>query len=99
MWYVDKFKVLVNCILKQVVDILDESGCQIKHLQSKESQVELLQFKEFKVMSEKHQVFLNEQEVALTGKEFQILTLTAKNKGRVFSKEQIYDLIWGNEYI
>ena len=31
--------------------------------------------------------------VHLTGKEFQILMLLAKNRGRVFSKEQIYDMV------
>lgn len=25
--------------------------------------------------------------------------LLARNRGRVFSKEQIYDLVWGNEYV
>lgn len=44
-------------------------------------------------------MFLNEQEVVLTGKEFQILMLLARNRGRVFSKEQIYGLVWGNEYV
>lgn len=86
-------------LYEKLVDLLTESGYQINHLQNKESQAELLQFKELKIIPEKHQVFLNEQEVALTGKEFQILMLLAKHKGRVFSKEQIYDLIWGNEYI
>ncbi|MBQ2801603.1 MAG: winged helix-turn-helix domain-containing protein [Lachnospiraceae bacterium] len=25
--------------------------------------------------------------------------LLAKNRGRVFSKEQIYDMVWNNEYV
>ena len=43
-------------------------------------------------------MFLNEQEVELTGKEFQILMLLARNRGRVFSKEQIYDIVWEEPY-
>lgn len=58
-----------------------------------------MQFKELEIIPERHQVFLNEQEVVFTGKEFQILMLLAKSKGRVFGKEQIYDIVWGNEYI
>lgn len=83
-------------LYQKLVDLLTESGYKINHLHTKENQTELLQFKELEIIPERHQVFLNEQEVALTGKEFQILILPAKNKGRVFSKEQIYDLIWGN---
>lgn len=86
-------------LYQKLVDLLTESGYKINHLHTKENQTELLQFKELEIIPERQQVFLNEQEVALTGKEFQILMLLAKNKGRVFSKEQIYDFIWGNEYI
>lgn len=31
-------------------------------------------------------------------KEFDILELLARNKGQVFSKEQIYDQVWGENY-
>ena len=86
-------------LYEKLVDFLTESGYQINHLHNKENQTELLQFKELEIIPERHQVFLNEQEVVLTGKEFQILMLLARNRGRVFSKEQIYDLVWGNEYV
>ena len=86
-------------LYEKLIDLLTESGYQINHLQNKEKQMELLQFKELEIIPERHQVFLNEQEVVLTGKEFQILMLLAKNRGRVFSKEQIYDMVWNNEYV
>lgn len=56
----------------------------INYLQNKDSETELLQFKELEIMPERHQVFLNEREVVLTGKEFQILMMLAKSCGRVF---------------
>ena len=31
----------------------------------------------------------------MTNKEFGILELLERNKGQVFSKEQIYDYVWG----
>ena len=37
--------------------------------------------------------------IALTNREFDILYLLAKSPGRVFSKEQIYDAVWNNEYV
>ena len=34
----------------------------------------------------------------MTNKEFDILELLARDKGQVFSKEQIYDQVWGENY-
>lgn len=39
-------------------------------------------------------VYENNNAVNLTFKEFEILHLLAQNPGRVFSKEQIYDIVW-----
>ena len=85
-------------LYEKLVDLLEESGYQVNHLQSRDSKAELFQFKELVIIPERHQVFLNEQEVELTGKEFQILMLLARNRGRVFSKEQIYDIVWEEPY-
>ena len=38
------------------------------------------------------------QEIDLTFTEFEILYLLADNPGRVFSKEQIYDIVWKESY-
>ncbi len=42
-----------------------------------------------------NQVFVNEQEINLTKSEYQISELLAKRKGQVFSREQIYELVFG----
>ncbi|MBB6634197.1 response regulator transcription factor [Cohnella thailandensis] len=39
------------------------------------------------------------QEVRLTAKEFEILKLFATNKNRVFTKSQLYGLIWNDDYM
>ena len=39
-----------------------------------------------------------EKEVNITFTEFEILHLLARNPGRVFSKEQIYDNVWKESY-
>ena len=38
------------------------------------------------------------QDIDLTFTEFEILYLLANNPGRVFSKEQIYDIVWKESY-
>lgn len=40
-------------------------------------------------------VFVNDNEVMFTTKEFDLLTHLAMNPNRVYSKEQLFDLLWG----
>lgn len=44
-------------------------------------------------------VFVNGREVVLTTKEFELLTLLASNPNKVFTKEEIFDRIWGMDSI
>ena len=43
-------------------------------------------------------VTLQNLPVELTGKEFDLLVFLASNKGRVFTKKQIYTQVWAEEY-
>jgi len=83
----------------KLVDLLDENGYQINYLEKKNRAFSLLKFDGLEILPEQHQVLVDDKEVVLTGKEFQILLLLAKNRGHVFSKEQIYDCVWNNEYV
>jgi len=40
-------------------------------------------------------VYLDGKKVNLVQKEFEILLLLARNKGQMFTREQIYDAVWG----
>jgi len=42
-----------------------------------------------------HRVYINDGEVALTAKEFDLLVLLASNPNRVFSKNELFERIWG----
>lgn len=44
---------------------------------------------------EARQVFLAGKELALTGKEYELLVLLAENPGRVLKKEYLFSKIWG----
>lgn len=47
---------------------------------------------------EKHRVVVNNQNVALTPREFELLFFLAKNPGRVFSREQLMETVWGYDF-
>ena len=42
-----------------------------------------------------HEVFINDEKVALTKAEYQLCELLARRKGQVFSREQLYEMIFG----
>lgn len=43
-------------------------------------------------------VLVNHVSVELTSKEFDLLTFLASNRGRIFTKQQIYTQVWKEEY-
>lgn len=43
-------------------------------------------------------IYRDKREVKLTFIEFEILYLLARNPGRAFSKEQLYDIVWKEPY-
>lgn len=48
---------------------------------------------------EKHDVYKNESKIDLTLKEFELLEMLIKSKGRVLTRELLLDKIWGYEFI
>jgi DNA-binding response OmpR family regulator len=45
-----------------------------------------------------YSVTKNGEDIKLTSKEFEILKLFLKNPGRVYTKSQVYSLIWNDDY-
>lgn len=58
---------------------------------------ELLQYNGLLIDKAKKKVSINNVEIALTKKEFEILLLLLENKGRVFSREDILSRVWNDE--
>lgn len=57
-----------------------------------------LHFKDLSILLERREVIQYDRNVKLTYTEFEILQLLAQNPGKVFSKEQIYDIVWKEPY-
>ena len=51
-----------------------------------------------KIDCESRRVFIGEREINLTAKEFDLLELILTNPGKVYSREQLLNLVWGFEY-
>ncbi len=68
-----------------------------KQLTKPEIDSHIKQFGDLRIDDESFELYLKDIKVNLTAKEFQILNHLANNAGRVFSKEQLFNHIWGYE--
>lgn len=55
---------------------------------------EILELNDLKIDITKHTVFIGQQQIFLTVKEFDLLVLLLQNRGRVMTREQILDIVW-----
>ena len=67
-------------------------------LRGKALVVELITHGGLEINTAAHKVYINGKEVNLTTKEYELLIFLASNPDIVFTKEQIYNTIWGEEY-
>mgnify|MGYP003363975559 FL=1 len=54
--------------------------------------------REMKIDCESRRVFIEEKEINLTAKEFDLLELLAMNPNKVYSRENLLNIVWGYEY-
>lgn len=64
---------------------------------AKEPKNEVIAIRGLRIDKASRRVFVNEKEVVLTTKEFDVLLFMAMNPNRVYSKEELFDKVWGME--
>jgi two-component system, OmpR family, alkaline phosphatase synthesis response regulator PhoP len=62
------------------------------------SEMSVLSFRHLRLDSGARKVSVDEQPVDLTAIEFDLLKALAENRGRVVSREQLLEKVWGGEY-
>ncbi|WP_339318657.1 response regulator transcription factor [Paenibacillus sp. FSL R10-2734] len=58
-----------------------------------------LSFEDLTIDTSKHEVYVDQQRVKLTPREFSILELLARHQGQVLSLEQIYHKVWNEPFL
>lgn len=58
----------------------------------------IVQYGDYRLDFDKRVVTLNDVNLNLTAKEYDLLLFLVKNKGKAFSRDQILDAVWGSEY-
>lgn len=71
----------------------------LRRTQNGQEDSSILMHKEIQMDTGNYKVFVSGAEVVLTAREFEILRLFMENKGRVFTREQLLDMIWNYDYV
>lgn len=50
------------------------------------------------INEKQHSVFINDQQIILTLKEYEVLRLLAENRGKVYTRDQLLNQVWGYDY-
>ncbi|MEH6891324.1 response regulator transcription factor [Bacillus sp. JJ864] len=79
-----------NILIKRVQAVIRRSYPQ--------EATQMMLFKEINLDCDAYIAKVNDEEISLTMKEFDILKLLMKNEGRVLSRELLLDQLWGYDY-
>ncbi len=85
---VNELMARVNSLIRRYTAFNPESGKEIDKIVLNDMQID----------KNNRIVLISNIPIELTGKEFDLLVFFAENKGRVFTKKQIYTQVWENEY-
>jgi two-component system alkaline phosphatase synthesis response regulator PhoP len=58
-----------------------------------------IKFGEMELDTMRKRIIINDEKVELTRKEYEILMLFLENQGKVFSREDILNMVWGNDVV
>ena len=51
-----------------------------------------------KLDCDSRRLFINDEEINLTAREFELLEILVKNENKVYSRESLLNLVWGKDY-
>lgn len=80
-------------------ELLARVKAVLRRSSSDEISEEIYELGRLKVDFERHEVLINNEKVELTLKEFELLEILIKNKGKILRRKTLLDKVWGYEYI
>ena len=80
-------------------ELLARVKAVLRRSSSDEISEEIYEIGRLKVDFERHEVLINNEKVELTLKEFELLEILIKNKGKILRRETLLDKVWVYEYI
>ncbi len=71
----------------------------LRRLKAGEESSEKINVAGIEINREEYKIIMNDSEIVLPRKEFELFYLLASKPGKVFKREEILDRVWGNEVI
>lgn len=99
---IDLLKLGADDYITKPFDLGEVAARVASHLRRTRSQLKIdsvMSYKDMFIDSNTKRVSVNNKELDLTAKEYFILELLLLNRGKVFSKANIYETIWNEEYL
>lgn len=89
----DELLARLEAVLRRSASVQEETAKQIRGVKKK------LQYKDLVMEPEDFKVTVAGEEIKLTRREFLILELMMENPGKVFTKSNIYESVWNEEFL
>ena len=61
-------------------------------------QTSVIEKGDIKLDCDSRRLFINDEEINLTAREFELLEILVKNENKVYSRESLLNLVWGKDY-
>jgi len=71
----------------------------LRRYKEPESSAGIIELKDFTINKEKYLILKDDKELSLPKKEFELLLLLSSKPDKVFSREEIFARVWGNDVI
>ena len=84
-------------LLARVRNMLRRSSSPISDSPSEET--EIIRSGNLMIDLASHSITLDDETLTVKPREFSLITLLAKNRGRAFTRDQILERLWGHDYI
>ncbi len=81
-----ELKARINAILRRVNNLKSEANTQV------------ISYDDFEINTLGRKVRLKDKDIDLTGREFDLLYILISNPGKVFTREELLEKVWGYEY-
>ena len=79
--------------------VLKRVEALFRRTEAADMDTDTIRYQELQISAKQRQVLVSGAEVILTQSEFDILLLFLKNQGRVFTRDELLNLVWGYEFI
>jgi len=71
----------------------------LRRLKEDDSKADVLRVGTIEINREEYKIVMEDREIVLPRKEFELFYLLASKPGKVFKREEILDKVWGNEVV